>query len=337
MTDHDSGYKRLFSHAEMVRDLLLGFVPAEWIAPLDLTTLEKYPTEFVDDRLHNRRSDVIWRVRWGFDWLYLYILLEFQSGVQRFMAGCLLTYIDLLYQDLIRSRQLPGRPKRLPAVLPIVLYNGRRPWTAPTDLAELIEPGPPGLEAYRPQARYLLIDESAYADADLASQRNLVAALFRLENSRGAEVVREVVVALAEWLGEPEQEELRRSFLIWLREGFLKARLPNTSLPELNNLEEARIMLSEHVVDWTKQWKQEGLQQGLQEGRQEGLHSERRMLLRQIRRRFSEAIAMQSTPALEQIQQPAVFEDLGEELFDCGDETAWLARLQIAVQQREGH
>jgi len=79
------------------------------------------------------------------------------------------------------------------------------------------------------------------------------------------------------------------------------------------------------------------LQEGRQEGRQEGLHSERRMLLRQIRRRFSEAIAMQSTPALEQIQQPAVFEDLGEELFDCGDETAWLARLQIAVQQREGH
>lgn len=338
MTDHDSGYKRLFSHAEMIRDLLLGFVPEEWVAQLDLTTLEKYPTEFIDDRLHNRRSDVIWRVRWGKEWLYLYLLLEFQSGIYRFMAVRVLTYIELLYQDLIRNRQLgKRRPRRLPAVLPIVLYNGSRRWSSPRDLESLIEPGPAGLEAYRPQARYLLIDESAYADADLASQRNLVAALFRLENSPVAEVAREVVVALAEWLGEPEQEELRRSFLIWLREGFLKARLPNTALPELNNLEEARIMLSEHVVDWTKQWKQEGLQQGLQEGRQEGLHSERRMLLRQIRRRFSEAIAMQSTPALEQIQQPAVFEDLGEELFDCGDETAWLARLQIAVQQREGH
>ena len=26
MTDHDHGYKRLFSHPEMVRDLLVGFV-----------------------------------------------------------------------------------------------------------------------------------------------------------------------------------------------------------------------------------------------------------------------------------------------------------------------
>jgi predicted transposase/invertase (TIGR01784 family) len=330
MTDHDSRYKRLFYHPEMIRDLLLGFVPEDWVTQLDLSTLEKYPTEFIDDRLRNRRGDVIWRVRWGLDWLYLYILLEFQSGVRRFMAGRLLTYIDLLYQDLIRSRQLRGRPKRLPAVLPIVLYNGRRHWTAPTDLAELIEPAPMGLEAYRPQARYLLIDESVYADAELASQRNLVAALFRLENSQGIEVVREVVVALAEWLGEPEQEELRRSFLIWLREGFLQTRLPNTPLPELHSLEEAHIMLSERVVDWTKQWKQEGRQEGLQEG-------ERRMLLRQIRRRFNETVAIQSTPALERIQQLEIFEDLGEELFNCADETAWLARLRSVAGGEEGH
>ena len=29
MTDHDHGYKRLFSHPEMIRDLLAGFVPVK--------------------------------------------------------------------------------------------------------------------------------------------------------------------------------------------------------------------------------------------------------------------------------------------------------------------
>ena len=61
------------------------------------------------------------------------------------------------------------------------------------------------------------------------------------------------------------------------------------------------------------------------------------MLLRQIRRRFGEVIAVQSTPALERIQQPAVFEDLGEELFDCADETAWLARSRSVAGEEEGH
>jgi hypothetical protein len=88
--------------------------------------------------------------------------------------------------------------------------------------------------------------------------RNLAAALFRLEGSRGPATVREVLVALAAWLADEEQAELRRSFVLWLREAFFHTRLPGVELPELNDLEEARIMLSERVVDWTQQWKQEG-------------------------------------------------------------------------------
>ena len=34
----------------MVRDLLVGFVREPWVAEVDLATLERYPTEFIDDR-----------------------------------------------------------------------------------------------------------------------------------------------------------------------------------------------------------------------------------------------------------------------------------------------
>lgn len=187
----------------------------------------------------------------------------------------------------------------------------------------LFPPGVAGLAAYRPQARYLLIDESAYADAGLASQRNLVAALFRLENSREPETVREVLAALTAWLAEPEQAELRRSFLLWLREGFLKARLPNVSFPELNNLEEARIMPAERVVDWNP--AMETIRPGTRPGTRPVFGTA--VLQRLIRRRFGEAMAAQSMPALEQIKEPATFEDLSEELLDCVDESAWLTRL----------
>jgi hypothetical protein len=77
--------------------------------------------------------------------------------------------------------------------------------------------------------------------------------------------------------------------------------------------------------------RQEGLQQGLQQG----LDSERRMLLRLIRRRFGEAIAEQSTPALEQIQEPTVFEDLHEYLLDGPDLAAWQTRLAEAARPPE--
>ena len=35
MPDHDHSYKLLFSHAEMVRDLIKGFVHEEWVEQLD--------------------------------------------------------------------------------------------------------------------------------------------------------------------------------------------------------------------------------------------------------------------------------------------------------------
>ncbi len=233
--NHDHGYKRLFSHPEMVRDLLTGFVREPWIADLDFATLEKYPGEFIDDRLQQRRNDVIWRLRRGPDWLYLYVLLEFQSGMHPFMAARLSTYLDLLYQDLIRGRQLGRRRSGVRAACRS---------SCPSSCTTVAGVGPPprpgridrprsaaGLDAYRPRLRYLLIDESAYADAELAGMRNLVAAVFRLENSRGPETVREVLAALIAWLAEPEQAELRRSLLLWLREGFLQTRLPDCRLP----------------------------------------------------------------------------------------------------------
>jgi hypothetical protein len=87
-------------------------------------------------------------------------------------------------------------------------------------------------------------------------------------------------------------------------------------------LEEIRSMLTERVIDWTQQWKEEGLQQG----RQQGLHSERRALLRLIRRCFGETAAAHSAPLLERIDQLATLEDLFENLLDCPDASAWLAR-----------
>src|SRR5690606_9886756 len=152
-SDLDTGYRLLFSHPEMIRDLLTGFVPESWVAELDLDTLEKVSSNHVTDDLRSRCSDVIWRVRWGREWVYLYLLLEFQSSADPYMAVRVMDYVALLYQDLIRTRQLHAG--QLPPVVPVVLYNGRSRWRAATDLGELIFPVTGTLAAYQPRLRYL--------------------------------------------------------------------------------------------------------------------------------------------------------------------------------------
>ena len=69
--EYDSSYKYLFANPELVRDLIIGFVPDEWLHSFDYTTLERVNASFVTDDLKQRHDDIIWKVKVGGQWLYL--------------------------------------------------------------------------------------------------------------------------------------------------------------------------------------------------------------------------------------------------------------------------
>ncbi|MFO8155249.1 MAG: Rpn family recombination-promoting nuclease/putative transposase [Thiohalospira sp.] len=303
---HDHSYKLLFSHPEMVADLLRGYVREPWVEQLDFATLTRVNDGYVSDDLREREDDIVWRIRWrgdGDQWLYVYLLLEFQSRPDRFMALRVMTYLGLLYEDLRKGNQLTPSGK-LPPVLPVVLYNGRHRWHAPVDVAELVESIPGGLERYRPSLRYLLLDEGCFADQPLAA-RNVVSALFTLENSRAPADIQRVLDALLTWLTQPEQKSLRRSFTVWLKRVLLPARMPGVNFEQVHELQEVRSMLEERVKEWTLDWKQQGIQEGIREGIEQGIEQGRQegeatLLLRLIERKFGAEAAAANQVRIEQ-------------------------------------
>jgi len=317
MADHDHSYKQLFSHSELVRDLLTGFVQEAWIDDLDLSTLERCNNSYVSDDLRGREDDAIWRVRCREDWIYVYILIEFQSTVDRFMAVRLMTYIGLLYQDLIRTDSLLKNDSKLPPVLPLVLYNGKQIWNSAISVQDLIQQVPGGLSKYRPTLTYLLLDESRH-NLQGVSADNLVAAIFRLEQSRTPSDVHDMVRKLIEWLKNPEQTSLRRSFAVWIRRVLLPVRLPGQTLPEVNNLMEVDAMLAERVKEWTYEWEEKGMQKGMQKG-------EVGILLRQMHLKFgkldAEVLAMVESAGAEQLlvwSEHILSAKTVEEIFQAG-------------------
>jgi hypothetical protein len=57
--DFDGSFKFLFSNPEMVRDLILGFIPDEWLHSLDYSALEKLNASYVsDDSLSNEKMSM---------------------------------------------------------------------------------------------------------------------------------------------------------------------------------------------------------------------------------------------------------------------------------------
>jgi predicted transposase YdaD len=152
--NHDSHYKLLFSHPELVHDLLVEFVSVVRSDTLQLDTLQRVNGSYTSETGDSRYEDMVWKVRLADRWLYVYLLLEFQSRSDDWMALRMHVYVSLLLHDLQRQNQLSPEGK-LPPVLPIVLYNGAKAWSAATDLADLLASAPEGLRALQPAQRYL--------------------------------------------------------------------------------------------------------------------------------------------------------------------------------------
>ncbi len=89
--DHDHPYKELFTHPELIADLLL-LAHADLAAELDLSSLDRRNGTYVSDDWRERENDVIWRVGWRGRNLYIYVLIEFQSTVDADMVVRMMTY-----------------------------------------------------------------------------------------------------------------------------------------------------------------------------------------------------------------------------------------------------
>ena len=266
---HDPAYKQFFSNPEMVESLLRDFVPEDFVRELDFSTLEQCSGSYVTDDLRERHDDIVWRLRWNGEFMYLYLLIEFQSSSDPWMAVRILAYTALLWQDLIKSGTI-REGEALPPVFPMVIYNGRTPWTAARDVAELLAPVSGPLERYQPRQHYFLLDESQVSE-ELLHGGGLVAHLVRLERAREPEDVRQVVKELIARLHGPEYARLRRAFAVWLGRVVLKRAGITEDISELHDLQEVDAMLEERAAQWKDDYIRQGVLMGLAEGRMEGL------------------------------------------------------------------
>ena len=334
----DAAYKRLFSRPGMVRDLLRGFAARDWSGALDFASLAPLPASYVSRDLQQRHGDLVWRVRFGGEqWLYLVLLLEFQSGVDRAMAVRMLTYSGLLYQRLVGEGVLREHGA-LPPVLPVVIYNGRSPWTAPTDVAELIAAGGAALARYQPSQQYFLLDEGRVDGGSLPPD-NLVSALIALETNRDRSQLSALLGTLIELLRAQDDEELTDAFTAWAAQVLLPRRMRGTASAPLPRLEEVRAMLAETVQEWTEQWVEQGLERGIEQGRAQGIEQgraqgieqgrveERALLCRLAARKFDADAGEQLAAALADVTDPGRLAQVGDWIIECGTAADLFARL----------
>ena len=192
-------------------------------------------------------------------------MLEHQSTNDRIMALRVLTYCALLYESLLTRRRIP-KGRRLPVILPVVIYSGVPRWSARLCVSELIDPAPPELLPYLPQMRYLLIDEGQHIRHGTLPSNNFASLLFRLEHNMGIADVQDLMQTIWDRTAAPEHAELRIAFTAYAKHVLLPRALPDVDIPAVDDLLEIKTMLTEHSRSWTHQWRAEGLKEGRLEG-----------------------------------------------------------------------
>ena len=273
--DHDGSYSRIFSHRKTAEDLIqVALKRVNWLDAIDFGSLTERSNDFVSDKGARRRGDYVWQVTIDSNKheelgeiageandLYFLIALEFQSRIDRDMPVRIASYRAMIRQRLAER----NRGKPIPEVLPIVIYNGETPWNAERTVeARLMRPLP-GLEQYRAEGSYLLVEmrQPEIADQPIG---NVLGIMASLEQAKDWKTVREIVETRCEELiGSPVEDDLVRWLLGTLsryKKGF------NTEYVRPANIREVKSMLAEKVA----RWGEEDRRAAREEGRGEAFH-----------------------------------------------------------------
>jgi len=254
---HDVLYREFFSHPKLVEELLRCFVDEEFVQDLDFSTLRTEDTQHVTAGLRKRASDLIYEISFRGKPMYIYLLLELQSAVDRFMADRLLEYVRAFSRIYCKTR----KTNVFPPVFPVVLYNGDKSWTAPTQFSDLVAPSPIP-SRYVPQFSYFLIEINKIPKRKLLSVRNALSAIFYVESS-SREDIGKSLDTLIQFIRD-DLPAVYPKFLTWFFD-VQELKVTPEMAEKLTNGLEVHEMLRTRVLAERKAFLEEGREIGREE------------------------------------------------------------------------
>ena len=179
-TNHDNFVKKVMENPVAASEFLEEFLPAQYIDMLDLTTLKVEKESYVEDSLKSRLSDIVYSLQTKpndagkTDTTLVYTLVEHQSSPDYMIAFRLWKYSLLLLERHTKKRN------KLPVIIPLVLYNGKKKYNVPMNLWELFTY--PILAKKAMADDYHLIDLNAMNDNDIDYEKHLSFVLYTLKH-----------------------------------------------------------------------------------------------------------------------------------------------------------
>ncbi|CAJ0995838.1 Rpn family recombination-promoting nuclease/putative transposase [Sodalis praecaptivus] len=260
-TPHDLAFKQFLTHPDTARDFMQLHLPAELQVVCDFSTLKLESGSFVEDSLRPYFSDVLYSLRTTTgDEGYIHVLIEHQSTPDKHMAFRLLRYAVAAMQ-----RHLDAGHKKLPLVIPVLFYTGKRsPY--PYSTRWLDEFNDPVLAGKLYNGNFPLVDVTVIPDEEIMEHRSM-AALTLLQKHIHRRDLADLMDNLATLL---LTENMTGQQLTSLINYLVQAGESSDAEAFVRELAQRVPQHEDELMTIAQQLEQKGIEKGIQLGRQEG-------------------------------------------------------------------
>nr|AFK90432.1 hypothetical protein [Salmonella enterica subsp. salamae] len=260
-TPHDATFRQFLTQPDIARDFMELHLPAELRAICDLSTLKLESGSFVEDDLRQYFSDVLYSLKTTAGDGYIHVLVEHQSTPDKHMAFRLIRYAVAAMQ-----RHLEAGHKKLPLVIPVLFYTGKRsPY--PYSTRWLDEFDDTALAGKLYSSAFPLVDVTVIPDDEIAGHRSM-AALTLLQKHIHQRDLAELVDRLAPIL---LAGYLSSSQVISLVHYIVQAGETSDAEAFVRELAQRVPQHGDALMTIAQQLEQKGIEKGIQQGIQQGI------------------------------------------------------------------
>ena len=228
-TAHDSFVKKALENSLTAQEFLDEYLPVKFKNYIDLSSLSIEKESYIEDSLKKKFSDVVYKVNTNDNsQAFIYLLCEHQSSSDHWIAFRLWQYSMLLLQ-----RHKKGKDK-LPIIMPLVIYNGKKKYTAPLNLWQLFDN--PTLAQEIMSSDYNLIDLHSMKDDEINYEKHLSFLLYVLKHIHDRDLLNMLQEAMKKCykaiLIDKGKNYIHTKLILW----YTDSKIPSDKATELEQL-----------------------------------------------------------------------------------------------------
>ena len=278
-SSHDKLFKVAYSNKLNAVSFLENSLPEKILKITDLDSLELCKDSFIEKNLKEFYSDMLYKVNFKTQSGFIYCLFEHKSYPDSLIHIQLLEYMLKIWKLELKQK----KNKKLPVVIPLVLYHGKQKWKVKENLSSILDCSVDQLAEYIPDFKYILYDLAKYSDDQIKGTKINQITLLSFKYVFGENFIDklpDIFVLFKDLLDKKTDLQFFETLILYILSNVenitteqlvskVKVTLPEEKGDIVMTLAEQ--LRNEGREKWLGQGLEQGLEQGLGQGLEQGI------------------------------------------------------------------